>query len=340
MPDQNLPPDNGAKNEAPHLDPKNLPYGVNFDADESDHFQDQMIQAGRTASYGRRPILARVPPPDVTLLYPFLFAAFPKWTYGVQGIGDCLAWSQAHCMDLESAVNVHLRGRKEEIRAQIATETTYGFMRVQAPARIHNNTPDGATPPAAAQAALSFGCCHRLEYKMGPTSIDLSYYQSKRAKEFGRRGTPRWLHNSAAQHLCEDAILVTSFDEAVSLLSAGYSISNAAPNNPIYTQRDRAGFGTQQIQRPHAMNYIGYRHGRRPGLFKSNTGHGRHVTGPRVPTDMPDVLAACSSWEDAETSETILRQGWSYAYTGFKGFPLTTLTPGHHLYRLVHSLDR
>ena len=115
--------------------------------------------------------------------------------------------------------------------------------------------------------------------------------------------------------------MVTDFETAVELISRGIPISNAHPRNPIWTHRDRDGFGDDSWPASHAMNYIGYRLGSRPGLLKVNTGHGFHVDGPMHPADCPSSIAGCAAWEDADVVDDVLGAQWSWAYSQYRGFP-------------------
>jgi len=227
----------------------------------------------------------------VTLLYPFLLGVFPEWTFGLQGRGDCMAWSACHCVDVLMAVQIALLGQPEKAPALTSIEAQYGFMRVEALGKRQNPGGDGGSPSAAAQSVTEWGTLHRLNYTAH--SIDLRDYDEsgKRSGSFGRYGVPDELEPIAREHTCREVALVTDFETAVECLSRGIPISNAHTSNPIWTHRDKDGFGERSWGASHAMNYIGYRLGSRPGLLKVNTGHGFHVDGPMDPADCPSAIA-------------------------------------------------
>jgi len=324
MPDpKHLPTGDPKRDEL--LDASLLPCGLRLDVVERSHFLTSRANLRKQVTAED---LFKTPPPKpepVTILYPFLFAAMPAWTYGLQGRGDCMAWSSCHALDLLAAVDLELRKLTQQWPGLTSIEAQYGFMRVEAFGGKPDFGGDGGSPTAAARAALSCGHLHRGKYL--DDKYDLSSYDPSggRSGQYGRYGVPDALEPIAATHRCKDAILVTDYDQAVKLISNGYPISNAAPNNPIYRKRDAAGYGTDAWKASHAMNYVGYRSTPTPALLKVNWGHGYHVSGPKWPDDMPDQLAACSAWEPAEACDKVLQQQWSWAYALDLNFPTREL---------------
>lgn len=339
MPDPKHPPLGNPQTD-PLLDPATLPTGLRLDPEERHAFFTHNPRARGPLPKGCLPLPPPPPPPPATLLYPFLFAVLPSWTYGLQSRGDCMAWSACHAVDLLTAADIVLKGQLEQFRALTNIEAQYGLMRVEVFGGKPDFGGDGASPTAAARSVTQFGTLHRLKYLAD--SFDLTAYDNSggRSGQWGRYGLPDALEPVAAEHKCGDAILVTSFDQAVELLQSGYPISNAAPDNPIPRKRDAQGFGVDIWRASHAMNYIGYRLDPRPGLLQSNTGHGNHVTGPKWPEDMPNTLAACSAWIDRDDVEHVLRQQWSFAYSDYAGFPRRELPNGPHPVHDVLPLGR
>lgn len=299
----------------------NLPCGLRLDEAERDRFLNKLARAGRVTN-AKDAITPPPPPPKpVTILYPFLLAIFPAWNYALQGRGDCMAWSAMHNVDVLMAVNIALLDKPERPEALGCIEAQYGFMRVEVFGGHPDYGGDGASPSAAAESVLSCGTLHRLLYL--EDTYDLRRYDETggRSGLWGRYGVPDVLEPIARRHPVEETSLVTDFDTAVQLISRGVPISNAHQSNPVWTHRDPDGFGDRRWNASHAMNYIGYRLGSRPGLLKTNTGHGNHVTGPMHPADCPHQIAGCAAWEDADTSDQVLRAEWSFAYSGYAGFP-------------------
>ncbi len=300
---------------------QNLPCGLRLDEAERARFLNRLARNGRVTNANE--VLTPPPPPPkpITILYPFLLAIFPAWNYALQGRGDCMAWSAMHEVDVLMAVNIALLDRPERAIARGSIEAQYGFMRVEVFGGRPDFGGDGASPSAAAESVLTCGTLHRLTYL--EEAYDLTAYDATggRSGDWGRWGVPDVLEPIARTHPVNDVALVTDFDAAVQLISRGIPISNAHPQNPIWTHRDADGFGDMGWNAAHAMNYIGYRLGRRPGLLKINTGHGNHVTGPMYPHDCPPQICGCAAWEDADQANDVLRAEWSWAYSEYVGFP-------------------
>lgn len=327
-----MPPDHPKQTPRPpayHGEPitaQNLPCGCTFDERERDAFLDRLAKANRLVNLKDAFPPPKPDPPPVTLLYPFLLAIFPTWIYGLQGRGDCMAWSATHSIDCLMAVNIALLQKPEQARALACIEAQYGFMRVEVFNGGRNYGGDGASPSAAAESVLKCGTLHRLSYLEGLHDLRTYDESGGRSGSWGRLGVPDELEPIARQHFVQDIAPVTDFDSAVDVLSRGIPISNADPRNPIWTHRDADGFGDRQWPASHAMNYIGYRLGSRPGLLKTNTGHGNHVTGPMHPADCPAQISACAAWEDADVASRVLAANWSWAYSDYLGFPKRDLT--------------
>lgn len=318
---------------------QNLPCGLRLDAPERDRFLTRLARNGRVTN--AKDALTPPPPPPkpITILYPFLLAIFPAWNYALQGRGDCMGWSAMHCVDVLMAVNIALLDRPERARALGCIEAQYGFMRVEVFGGDPDFGGDGASPSAAAESVLTCGTLHRLRYPQD--GYDLTKYDATggRSGDWGRWGVPDVLEPIARTHPVQEVALVTDFETAVELIARGIPISNAHQYNPIWTHRDDQGFGDQAWHASHAMNYIGYRLGRRPGLLKTNTGHGNHVTGPMHPSDCPPQIAGCAAWEDADQANQVLRAQWSWAYSEYVGFPKRDLTVASIPANSIHPND-
>jgi len=322
------------------LSVQNLPTGCRFDPERRAKLLHTLAKRGMLVNARDAFPPPQPTPSPVTLLYPFLLAAFPAWSYGLQSRGDCMAWSATHSIDILMAANIILLEKPEIPRALASIEAQYALMRVEA----YNGGPDyggdGASPDAAADSVLRLGTLHRLQYL--DAKYDLREYDQSggRSGDWGRYGLPDELEPIAKTHFVQQIAQVTDFDTAVELLSRGVPISNAHPQNPIWTTRDADGFGVNQWHAPHAMNYIGYRLGPRPGLLKTNTGHGNHVSGPMHPTDCPSSIANCAAWEDANIANGVLSAGWSWAYSDYIGFPKERLQTTANLTNQIHNLTQ
>lgn len=316
----------GRTYQGAQLSVQNLPTGVRFDERERAELLERLAAAGRITNAKEAFPPPKPDPQPVTILYPFLLAVFPFWIYGLQGRGDCMGWSAILNVDTLMGVNIALLEKLERAVALASIEAQYGFMRVEVYGGQPDYGGDGASPSGAAESVLKIGTLHCLQYLEG--RYDLREYDQSggRSGRWGRYGVPDELEPIARQHFIQDVALVTDFDTAVQLLAQGIPISNAHPSNPIWTHRDVHGFGDRRWNASHAMNYIGYRLGARPGLLKANWGHGNHVSGPMHPEDCPPAIAGCAAWEDAEVANDVLRAEWSWAYSDYIGFPQRDLS--------------
>lgn len=260
-----------------------------------------------------------------TVLWPYLFRAFPQWTYGVQGTGDCVSWQNKHILDVLMAVLVHVKKQPFEIRAEVRQEAIYGFGRVEV---FGKNYAGGAGMfgAAAAKAIRSLGTLHALNY--AELGYDLRTYSGARAIEWGRTGVPDVLEPTASKHRAGEEILVTDAVMGGALIQQGYPLGYCG-----FTywgrRRDAAGVGTQFSSGWHGMTITGVRYDpqtKQPSHFwVANTGHGNHVSGPVGPYAMPDRYAACGSWVPVRLVQPVLAAGDCFAHSFYEGFPLTHL---------------
>ena len=252
----------------------------------------------------------------------FLAKAFPDWSWGRQGTGDCVSWSQAHCVDVLASVDVHMKQERERIVARCSSEVQYGFMRIEAYGGKQRWGGAGATGSGAAKGITKFGSLYRMKYKNG--KYDFSNYSGSRAISFGRTGVPDELEEIAAEHKCATATLVRDFETAAKLIANGYPVNNCHQRNPTCSghRRDENGFPIGRVSgAAHSMTYIGVRFGKHPALFKTNTGHGNHVSGPSgTDYEIHPKLLQCGWWESPSTVNYVLSGNDSYAYSGYEGF--------------------
>ena len=262
-------------------------------------------------------LLSEDPKEDVLLYIPLL-ACSPGWNRKTpQGIGDCMGWGCAGTVDTTTAADIRIRKERERFLAPVCTEGMYGLMRVEANGGKPDHGGDGSYGSAAAKAVTKHGTVHRIKYS---DEHDFTLYSAKRAKSFGKWGLPDALEPEARRHTVVTASLVTDFESAAAAIRNGYAVCNAHGRNPTASKRDRDGFETNARGFPHAMFYIGVRWGKRPGLLNVNS-HGNNVTGPRWPEAMPDAIAGCSYWLDADKVDKVCRGGDTFAYSGYNGFP-------------------
>lgn len=242
-----------------------------------------------------KPILLYKAFKDVLKSYP---------AYKAQEIGDCVSFGHAHANDLLQCVEISLG----EVSAFDFTDTEalYGMARE---AGNMLGPEDGCYGSAAVKAMTEGGVVSR--FMLGPEGE----YSGKRAKEWGRTGTPRAIKEKAANYKLGNAALVKTWDELVAALTNGYPVT-ICTGSGFTMERDHDGFCRQTGRWGHCMFVAGVRHDR-PGACIVQS------WGPNVPKgplglDQPDY----SFWADRRAIESILAEGDSWALAkapAFKG---------------------
>jgi len=247
-------------------------------------------------------------PTEAITLWTYLFRAWPDWSHGQQGTGDCVSWAVAHRVDVLLAV------ARRPSPALCATEAIYGFARVE-----HYGRPDYGGPgtygAAAAAAIAEYGTLYRIAYDRH----DLSRYDGRRAVEWGRTGVPDELEPPAAQHTAADTLKITTVDEAAGMIARGYPVDYCG-RTTWPTVRGRDGLGIRWASGAHAMTLTGWRPDP-PAFWCANTGHGRHVSGPTGPYPVPAIYAECGGWIPADRVARVLAAGDCFATSMIDGFP-------------------
>ena len=127
---------------------------------------------------------------------------------------------------------------------------------------------------------------------------DLTHFDPRRARDWGRAGLPDDLEPEARQHLVRTVSLVRTFAEARAALANGYPVAVCSGQGFSMT-RDRDGFCAPRGQWNHCMCFIGATGGRRPGLCCLQS------WGPTTPTMSGAAralvmncwtLRACGAW--------------------------------------------
>lgn len=257
-----------------------------------------------------------------TGLWPFLFKAFPNWKWGIQGTGDCVSWEWKQKIDVLMAVLIYLKNMPYEARAETASESIYGFGRVEIFGR-----PDyggaGMYGGGAAKAVTKYGTLHRMDYGGGN---DLTEYSGRRAVSWGRTGVPDELEPTAAEHRAGDSINVTGAVMAGALIQNGYPVGYCG-RTTWGLSRDEDGIAARKTSGAHGMCITGvrYKNGEPYAFWVANTGHGNHCSGPVGPIPMPEVYAQCGSWMPTRYCERVFQAGDCFAHSLYEGFPAQKL---------------
>lgn len=259
-------------------------------------------------------LVAQAPESDV-----FLWEACQRVTGGhlaahdQDGVGCCVGEGFASAVEYLQCVEIALGGRAFEY-LPISSEAVYALSRVEVGGgRISG---DGSVGAWAAQAVQQFGILPRRI----AGSIDLTRFDPKLARNWGRSGLPDNLEPEARQHLVRTVSLVKSFAEARAAIANGYPVA-VCSDRGFTMQRDRDGFCSPRGEWNHCMCFIGVHNGPRPGLCCLQSWGSNVPGGPIGIGNHPD----CAFWVDAEVADRMLGQGDSWALSAFDGFPARRL---------------
>ena len=226
-----------------------------------------------------------------------------------QTIGDCVSHGFGLARDTLACSQI-VQGLPQRWVAPCATEVIYGLSRVECGRGRING--DGSVGSWAADAITKYGTLSRLQYGR----IDLREYSGDRARQYGRTGCPDELEPPARDLLVQTAALATTYDEAVDALFNKFPIP-VCSNRGFSDQRDAEGFASPSGTWQHCMAFIAVDDNpRRPGLLCQNSWGPDWIRGPKR-HNQPDG----SFWVDADVADRMLRQGDSYALSGFVGYP-------------------
>ena len=227
-------------------------------------------------------------------------------------VGSCVSFGTASAIEHLICVQI-VSGNREEYR-DLAQEVIYGGSRVEVGGgRIRG---DGSVGAWAAKFVQDWGVVPRGIH--GPH--DLTRYDERRCREYGQRGVPADLHPLARQHPVRTVANVRSWDECQAAIRNGYPIA-VCSSQGFSMRRDAEGFCRPQGTWMHCLAIVGVKGGARPGAFLLNSWGPSAHSGPRGAGDP----SPAGFWVDAATVDRMLRQGDSWAFSSFVGFPARKL---------------
>lgn len=225
-----------------------------------------------------------------------------------QEVGDCVAWGMAKSANWLQTVQIQL-GQRAEFR-EIYPPYIYGISRVQiGGGRLRG---DGSVGAWAAKGVQTYGV-------LALDADQVPKYSGQIAREWGRRGPPERYITIAKETLIKTVAPMRSAEDCCNAICNGYPVTIAS----------NAGFGAIRVQDgrqvgrwttswAHQMHLCGYDgtspSGRRYFYCLNSWGHNAH---PR-PLNGEPLGGFWITWEDVDK---ICRQGDSFAYSGFEGFP-------------------
>lgn len=175
---------------------------------------------------------------------------------------------------------------------------------------------DGSVGAWAARFVHEFGVLPRDRYR----DLDLSEYDVRRCRSLGASGVPDHLEPLAREHPVKAISNVRSFDECRAAIRNGYPLIVCSSQGFNFV-RDADGFCEPHGTWMHCMAIVGVRGGPRPGAFLLNSWGANTHRGPRGLGDP----SPAGFWADAAVVDRMLRQGDSWAFSQFAGFPAQPL---------------
>jgi hypothetical protein len=227
-----------------------------------------------------------------------------------QDVGACVSFGTNTAIERTMACDIAGGGRFEF--KFLCEEVTYAGSRVEVGrGRVRG---DGSVNAWAAEFARKYGVVSRERHG----AHDLTSYDPKRARDWGRTGCPDELEPLAREHPVEDFTQVRSWAEAKRALAQGCGIA-VASDQGFSRRRDARGVARPQGSWMHSMCLDGYHvdaDGREYGHVENSWGDD-FFTGP---TGWGDP-GPSGFWADSKVIDRMLRQGDSWAFSAVKGFP-------------------
>ncbi len=266
---------------------------------------------------------------------------------GPQKIGDCVSWGWGNLTNYIAALQIFLALQPKglvdlpdpvvvgqetyaaacEARDSIvgeyqeaATESIYALSRVEVGGQ-RGSYSDGSVGAWAAKAVSTYGTLSRpyLDLKgLGGA------YDPNRAKDWGAKGLPDNLEPDARNHLIKTVSMVTTFEQAASLIQNGYPVAICS-NRGFTMTRDADGFCMPSGEWNHCMLLVAVRFGARPGCCISQSWGANTPSGP-LALNQPDN----TFWADADVINYILKQNDSFTGSNFMDYPNQKLITWSH----------
>lgn len=171
---------------------------------------------------------------------------------------------------------------------------------------------DGSVGAWAARFVHDYGVLARGRYR----NLDLTRYSERLCRSLGRTGVPDHLEPITRQHPVRTIANVRSFDECRAAIRNGYPLI-VCSDQGFLLHRDAEGFGIPRGSWMHCFAIVGVCGGERPGAFLLNSWGASAHTGPQG-RGRP---SPAGFWADADVVDRMLRQGDSWAFSQFQGFP-------------------
>jgi len=227
-----------------------------------------------------------------------------------QTIGDCVSQGTALAVDALKVTEI-VNGDRELWINETSTEDIYSGSRViVGKGRISGDGSIGAWAVKYISKDY-YGTLVRKAYSFA----DLSKYSGQRARQWGSQKMPQALLDEAKLHPILDFTAVEDYQDVIDSIYNGYPVIICS-NQGFSNKRDSDGFCAPKGSWAHCMMLIAFDDEyKRPGCLCVNSWGPAWVTGPKR-HNQPDG----SFWMDASIVDRIVKQGDSWAISGYHGF--------------------
>lgn len=227
-----------------------------------------------------------------------------------QEVGDCVSQGAANGVNYLSAMEIARLGERERFRPAFQPYI-YGISRVQVGGGRLGNS-DGSVGAWAAEGVRQFGI-------LAADEADVPGYSGSLARQWGKRpGPPAKFLEKAKPHVVRSTAPVSTYEQVRDALANGYPVTVAS--NQGFQMRGRVDrgklWGVASGSWAHQMCFVGVDDdAARPGCYCLNS-WGPDAHGPPADDAPPGGF-----WVDAAVVTRMVRQGDSFAFSQFEGFP-------------------
>jgi hypothetical protein len=229
-------------------------------------------------------------------------------------VGSCVSFGVVGAVEHLLCVQALEQGAGPDAFRELVQEATYALSRVEiGGGRIRG---DGSVTAWAAESGRRYGFIPRGIHGR----YDLTKYDTKRCREWGRLGLPDELEPVARQSPVKGITFVRSADEAAKAIRQGYPIAQGSRigfGNVGPHRRDADGFLRRSSTWSHTMATIGVIGGKRPGFLILNSWGEDWISGSTGGRDIPPG----SFFVDYATFNEMCREGDAVAFSDAVGFP-------------------
>jgi hypothetical protein len=232
-----------------------------------------------------------------------------------QQIGDCVSWGAANAANYLQANNI-IRGPPGYQLKPVYPPYIYGVSRVLVGRKHGSNfRGDGSIGAYAAEGVRDYGVL-RSDVK------DCPPYSGAIARMWGDKGPPQWAIDEAKQYLVKTIAQVKSAAEARDAICNGYPVTIASSwwGTTRIEVRDGRRVATRNTSWAHQQCVIGY-----DGSGPNKYFYVLNSWGPNAHPAPMQGEPPGGYWIRYEDLDRICREGDSWAFSSFDGFPAETI---------------